>query len=116
MAGNIIFDQGDQLLLTVPSGIATGEPFVYGNQPCVALTDRGEDVAGKATLKFNGVVELELAGAVEEDPVYIHATTFALSATDDADHVFFGVCVNDADATTDLVHIRIGGIEPGSGS
>lgn len=115
MAGNIRFDSGDQLLLTVPSGVLTGEAFVYGNQPCVALTSRGASVAGKATLKFNGVAQFELAGASEEDAVYIHATTFALSLTDDASHVFFGTCVSDAD-DDDMVDIRIGGIEPGSGS
>ena len=115
MAANVIYQTGDQLLLTVPSGVVSGGPVVYGNQPGVALTDRGADVAGKATVKFDGVFELELASASAEDPVYIHATTRALSLSDDADHVFFGVCISDSDAD-DLVHIRIGGIEPGSGS
>lgn len=115
MATNIKFQDANQLLLTVASGITSGEQYVYGNQPCVALTDRGEDVAGKATLKFDGAAEFELAGAAEEDAVYIHVTTYALSLADDGDHVFFGVCITDADAN-DLVTIRIGGIEPGSGS
>lgn len=115
MATNLKYQDGDQLLLTVPSGIASGEPLLYGQQPCVALTDRGEDVAGKATVKFNGVFNLELAGATEEDPVYIHVSTFALALADDGDHVFFGVCVSDSD-DDDMVDIRIGGIEPGSGS
>jgi predicted RecA/RadA family phage recombinase len=115
VAGNIRFDQGDQLLLTVPSGVDSGEPVVYGNQPGVALTDRGEQVAGKATVKFNGVAQFELAGAAEEDPVYINVSTRALALADDAGSVFYGICVSDAD-DDDLVDVRIGGIPPGAGS
>ena len=115
MATNIKFEDGDRLLLTVPSGVASGEPVLFGQQPGVALTDRGADVAGKATVQFAGVATFELAGAAEEDAVYIHVSTFALALADDGDHVFFGVCIGDADAD-DMVDIRIGGIEPGSGS
>ena len=113
MAGNIIFDQGDQLTVAVISGTVSGDAVAFGNQPGVALTDRATD--GTATVKFNGVAELELTGTVAEDAVYINPATGALTLTDDADHIFFGVCINDADAD-DMVRIRIGGIEPGSGS
>lgn len=115
MATNRRFATGNQLLLTVASGVESGDPVVYGNQPAVALDDRGTAVAGKATLQFDGVFQFELTGATEEDAVYITPSTGALSLTDDANKVFFGVCITDAD-DDDLVDIRIGGIEPGSGS
>lgn len=115
MAGNIVYQDANQLTLTVPSGIESGDVLVYGNQPCVALTDRGANIAGKSTLKFNGAVEVELTGASEEDAVYINATTFALSLSDDGSSIFFGTCITDADAD-DMVVVRIGGQEPGAGS
>ncbi len=116
MATNVRYTEGDQLMVSVPAGIAAGEPLQYGHLPCVALTDRDADVAGKATVAFRGVFSLELAGAMEEDTVYIHASTFALSLADDADHIMFGVCVSDADAD-DMVDIRLSCCgEPGVGS
>jgi predicted RecA/RadA family phage recombinase len=110
MATNIIFDDGDQLSVTVLAGTASGDPVVFGNQPGVALTDIGDggNAAGKASVKFSGVVLLELAGAAEEDAVYISTSDYSLSLTDDASSVFYGVCINDADAD-DMVRVRIGG-------
>jgi len=114
MAGNIVFDEGNQLVVDVIADTESGDAVIFGNQPGVALTDR--DANGQATVKFNGVAEFEIEGASAEDAVYITPSTGALSLTDDANQAFFGVCINDADATTDLVRVRIGGIEPGSGS
>lgn len=113
MAGNIIFTDGDQLTVDVISGTVAGDPVSFGNQPGVALTDRADD--GTATVKFSGVVLLELAGATAEDAVYIDPTDGSLTLTDTGDDVFYGVCIAGADAD-DMVRVRIGGIEPGSGS
>lgn len=113
MAGNIIFEDGNQLKLAVPAGVVSGDPLTFGNQPCVALTSRDSD--GNATVKFDGVALLELANAVAEDAVYIDPSALTLTLTDTASTVFFGTCINDADAD-DMVRVRIGGIEPGSGS
>ncbi|MGB8248290.1 MAG: DUF2190 family protein [Chlorobium sp.] len=113
MAGNIIFTDGDQLTVPVISGTVSGDPVVFGNQPGVALTDRASD--GTATVKFSGVVLLELSGATIADAVYIDPTDGSLTLTDTANDVFFGVCIGSADAD-DMVRVRIGGIEPGSGS
>jgi predicted RecA/RadA family phage recombinase len=113
MAGNIIFDQGDQLTVDVIAGTVSGDAVAWGNQPGVALTDRAAD--GTATVKFNGVAEVTLTGAVQEDAVYIRPGTGALTLTDSASDIFFGVALNDSDAD-DLLRVRIGGIEPGSGS
>ena len=114
MAGNIVFDQGDQLVVAVIADTESGDAVAFGNQPGVALTDRDAD--GNATVKFNGVAEFAVEGASAEDAVYINPATGALTLTDSASVVFFGTCINDADATSDLVRVRIGGIEPGSGS
>lgn len=118
MARNIIFNDGDSLSVPVISGTVSGDAVVWGNQPGVALTDRsdGGNATGYATVKFSGVIEVELAGAVDADAVYIDPTDYALTLTDSADDVFFGVCLGASDATTDLVYVRIGGIEPASGS
>lgn len=113
MALNIVYDTGDQLRLYLGAGVDSGDAVVFGNQPGVALTD--SDTAGFVTVKFNGVALFELANADIEDPVYVVPSTGVLSLTDDGSHVFFGVCLADADAD-DMVAIRIGGIEPGSGS
>lgn len=113
MATNIKFNDGDQLKVHVGSGVESGDPVVFGNQPGVALTDADDD--DYATVKFNGVATFELENANREDAVYITPATGALSLTDDANKVFYGVCLEDADAD-DMVDIRIGGIEPGSGS
>ena len=113
MARNIIYDQGDQLVVNVIAGTVAGDAVAFGNQPGVALTDR--DSAGQATVKFNGVAAFTLTGATAEDAVYIDPTDGTLTLTDTASDIFFGVCIADADSD-DLVNIRIGGIEPGSGS
>jgi predicted RecA/RadA family phage recombinase len=113
MATIVRYQEGNQLRLPVASGVESNDLVVFGNQPAVALTDRDAD--GYATLKFDGVVNVELASASAEDAVYITPSTGALSLTDDADKVFFGVCITDSDAD-DMVDVRIGGIEPGSGS
>lgn len=115
MAGNIVFNEGDQLTVAVLPGTVSGDPVVWGNQPGVALTDVGATVRGAATVKFSGVVRVELAGASEEDAVYIDPTDYSLTLTDTADDVFYGVAMGTSDAD-DLVNVRIGGIEPGSGS
>lgn len=114
MATNVVFDEGNQLTVDVIANTESGDPVVFGNQPGVALTDR--DAAGQATVKFNGVIEVALEAAAAGDAVYIVPSTGVLSLTDDATMVFFGVAINDADADTDIVRVRIGGIEPGSGS
>jgi predicted RecA/RadA family phage recombinase len=114
MAANIIYSEGDQLEVAVLSGTESGDPVVWGNQPGVALIDRDAST-GKATVKFSGVVALTLAGATAEDAVYIDPADYSLTLTDDADNVFYGVALTDSDAD-DIVHVRIGGIEPGSGS
>lgn len=113
MAGNIVFDQGDQLVVAVIANTVSGDAVAFGNQPGVALTDRATD--GTATVKFNGVAEFELTGAVAGDAVYIDPLDGSLTLTDSADDIFFGTAIADADAD-DMVRIRIGGIEPGSGS
>jgi predicted RecA/RadA family phage recombinase len=118
MAGNIIFDDGDQLSVAVLSGTESGDPVVFGNQPGVALTDRGDggNPATHATVKFSGVVLLYINGATAEDAVYIDPTDYSLTLSDDGDNVFYGVCIEDADISDNAVRVRIGGIEPGSGS
>lgn len=114
MAGNIIFNDGDQLSVTVLAGTVSGDPVLFGNQPGVALTDR-DTTTGKATVKFSGVIEVEMAGAAAEDAIYIAVADYALVLADTGAHAFFGTCIDDADAD-DMVRVRIGGIEPGSGS
>lgn len=118
MAGNIIFDDGDQLSVEVISGTVSGDAVAFGNQPGVALTDRGDggNPATHATVKFSGVVLLERSGATAGDAIYINPLTGGLELSDDGDHIFYGVAIDDADAVTDMVRVRIGGIEPGSGS
>ena len=113
MATNIKYESGDQLRVHLGAGVDSGDPVVFGNQPGVALVDSDDD--GYVTVKFNGAAEFEVANANREDAIYITPSTGALSLTDDANKVFFGVALEDADAD-DLVIVRIGGIEPGSGS
>lgn len=113
MARNLVFEDGDSLTLAVISGTVSGSPVVYGNQPGLALTDRATD--GTATVKLSGVVELTLSGATAQAGVYINPLTSELSLTDTGDRVYFGTCIRASDAAN-LCWVRIGGIEPGSGS
>ena len=60
MAENVIYKQGNNLEIAVPSGITSGDPVVVNNLTGVALTDRDSD--GNATVKFNGVVDMSVKG------------------------------------------------------
>ena len=120
MSTNIVHEDATQLSLPIAAHhLSAGDPYLFGNQPCVALTDKGSThhhhgggggIEDEATLKFNGSARFELSGASAEDPVYIDTDGMELSL-DDADGPFFGVCITDSD-DDDMVTIRIGGIPP----
>ena len=115
MATNTVYEDGDQLMVAVASGVASGDPVIFGGQPAVAQTDRGSDVAGKATLKFNGVHELTLPAGPHTagDPVYHDGTdTLTVTATD----TYFGVIVDDVASGATTARVRIGGTHRGIGS
>jgi predicted RecA/RadA family phage recombinase len=62
MAGNIVYEQGDQLALTAtdPATPESGDPVLVGQIPGVALIDEAAD--GKTTIKMNGVATLSVKG------------------------------------------------------
>lgn len=61
MARNRVRARGRQLLLTVISGVVSGDPVVVGQIPGVALTDR-DTTTGKATVQMDGVFNLSVKG------------------------------------------------------
>lgn len=63
MAGNIVFEFGDQLstIPTDPASPVAGDPVIVGVLPGVALTTK-DTVTGETTVKFNGVAEVSVKG------------------------------------------------------
>lgn len=62
MATNIVFEQGDQLYVTVthPTAPTAGSPVRYGDRPGVALT--AEQADGKTSVKFDGAASFSVKG------------------------------------------------------
>ena len=113
MAKNLVIKKPDNLLLTVPSGVQSGDPVMVGRIAGVALTDRDAD--GNATIRRKGVFELEVKGVhkiydaqetewIDEDiavnigdKLYYDATATPKINKNDHDGVFFGYALGAVD-------------------
>jgi hypothetical protein len=78
MATNVALDEANQVSLPVPADTASGDVLVIAGYSCVALTDRGSETDGEATVKFNGAVyaDVDVAVAVG-DTIYRHGSAGA---------------------------------------
>lgn len=119
MAKDITYRQTDTLNMAVPAGIVSGNPFVIGNIPVVALTSR-DSVLLTATVLL-GVVRNVANVSVEAvsvtgsftngsavaigDKLYIDATTHVISK--DTGGILFGwalaAITSDSVATIDVL-------------
>lgn len=120
MAGNIIFEAGDQLSLaaTNPTTPASGDPVIVGQLPGVALTTETAD--GNTTIKFDGVADLSVkavttaasgsAVAVGDILYYVPANTPKLSkAVGDSGAVRFGYALEAiTSGSTDTIRVKVG--------
>jgi predicted RecA/RadA family phage recombinase len=73
MALNIAREECDQVSVPVADGTRSGDLILVGDLPAVALTDKGAQTAGDATVKFNGsvYVDVTITTAVG-DTIYAH--------------------------------------------
>lgn len=120
MAKNLIFDEGDNLSVTVtdPATPVSGDPVLFGDLPGLALTDEGKggNIATKTSVKFKGVGEFSVKGvngggnsAVAEGDViyYVAADTPKLSKK--ATGVRYGVALGAVGSgATASIRVRIG--------
>jgi hypothetical protein len=112
MAQNQKFGKGDQLMLTVASGVTAGDPCAIGASLMgIALNDRGTDATGKSTVKFSGVFTLSVKGTGVNgdiaiaigDPVYFtNADTPKLNAKATGMFVGFALGAVVSGATTSI--------------
>lgn len=126
MATNRVYEEGNQLALTVSavngSGtgnlVKSGDPGALGILPFVALVD--EDADGKATCAMVGVFNLAVVGEdadgnaaiAEGDAIYWDNTGGKLNA--DATGVYFGVALEDVGSgATTTIMVRLSGAPAG---
>ncbi len=101
----MVYKNADNLWLEVGAGIESGEPVVVGNITGVALTDADAD--GYATVRREGVFELDVTGTFTVGaPVYI-TSEGALTATADS-NVLFGYAL-EAVTTSGTIKVLLKG-------
>lgn len=113
MAANEIFNEGNQLAVTLAS-VTSGDPVVAGQIPGVALNST--DANGKVTMKTDGVFDLSVKGvdgggnsavAVGDIIYYTSGDTPKLNKKDTG--VRFGYALEAvASAGTDTIQVKIG--------
>lgn len=120
MAGNIVFEDGNQLSLVCsdPATPASGDPVLIGQIPAVALTAERAD--GTTTVKRNGTATLSVKGvttgasgsavAVGDILYYVPANTPKLSkASGDSGAIRFGYALGAVNSgATASIEVAIG--------
>lgn len=108
MATNEVYEDGDSIPITVPSGVVSGDPVVVGEIVGVAIIDRQTD--GKISLRRKGAFDLEVTGAITLGaPVYaVVAAGLVTSLTATAtSNTRFGLALA-AQAGTGTIPVLIG--------
>lgn len=116
MAGNIVFEDGDQLsvVCTDPAAPDSGDPVRLGARCGVALTDERTD--GTTTVKFDGVADLSVKGvngagnsavAVGDELFYVDADDPKISKKTTGTH--FGYALEAvASGATSTIRVKVG--------
>jgi len=111
MATNRINEEGNNLYLTVGSGVSSGDPIVVGQIPGVALYDADSD--NKAVIQTNGVFDLAVVGETTTDAAVavgdiLYYDTDKVNK-DSANGVRFGYALEAvASGATTTIKVKIG--------
>lgn len=113
MALNEIYGDGDDLVLPVPNGTASGAPVIVVSLVGVTQTAEGEggNAEGFATVKLNGVHDLTVTGVTAVGtPIYI-TSGLALNVTA-ASNRLFGHAMEIKGASAGVIRVRVAGVSP----
>ena len=109
MAKNLVYKDGNQLKFHIGSAagseLNSGDPFVVGQIPAVAMAD--EDADGYVVGRMVGVFELNVTGETTPGTaIYFHTGTNVLNVTADSG-VLFGYALETKAAAAGVIKVLL---------